>query len=112
MGMIIYQHDQYYIQEVHSRKQKGFILANRNKEFSEGHSHFNNFKAAKYVLFLATKEKIPNDLDTYRMTSLYRILEDSPFREKVLELIQRKESKSRNVCVNIAVKESKNKKIS
>lgn len=111
MGMIIYQHNQYYIQEVHSGKQKGFILANRNKEFSEGHSHLNNFKAAKYVLFLATKEKIPNDLDTYRMTSLYRILEDSPFREKVLKKVQQKE-RTRNMYENIAVKESKNKKIS
>lgn len=110
MGTIIYNHNQYYIQEVYSRNKKGYILANSNKEFSEGHSHLNNFKAAKYIIFLAEKQKLPNDLDSYRMSSLYRILEDGPFREKVFNLIQQKEQKSKNVYINISVKETQNKR--
>lgn len=107
MGKIVYSHNQYYIQEVYSGKQKGYILANHNKEFAKGHSHLNNFKSAKYILFLAEKEKLPNDLDTYRMNSLYRILEDGPFRDKVLNLLQQKAKSQKSVYVNVAVKESK-----
>lgn len=110
MGKIVYNHNQYYIQEVYSGKQKGYILANRNKNFADGHSHLNNFRAAKYVLFLAEKQKLPNDLDSYRMMSLYRILEDGPFREKVLQLIQQKAQKRKSAYVNVTVKETQNKK--
>ena len=107
MGRIVFFHERYYIQEVYSGTKKGYILENRNKEFYDGHSHLNNFSAAKYILFLAVREKLPNDLDLYRMNSLYRILEEGPFREKVLGLIQQKTQKQKDMYINIAVKESK-----
>ena len=107
MGKIVYSHKQYYIQEVYSGTKKGYIIANHNKEFVKGHSHLNNFKSAKYVLFLAEKEKLPNDLDMYRMKSLHRILEDGPFREKVSQLIEQKSQKQKSLYINVAVKESK-----
>lgn len=95
MGLIVYRHKQYYIQKVYSGTKIGYILANNHKVFADGHSHLNNFNSAKYVLYLATKEKIPENLDIYRMYSLYRILEDGPFRDRVLELIKQKEHKAK-----------------
>lgn len=111
MGMTVYSQEQYYIQEVRSNTKKGYIIANKNKEFHDGHSHLNNFKAAKYVLNLAVKEKMPHDLDTYRMISLYRILEDGPFREKVLKLIETRAQKKKDMYFNVAAKESRIPKI-
>ena len=105
MGMTVYSQEQYYIQEVRSNTKKGYIIANKNKEFHDGHSHLNNFKAAKYVLNLAVKEKLPHDLDTYR------ILEDGPFREKVLKLIETRAQKKKDMYFNVAAKESRIPKI-
>lgn len=90
MGMIVFRYKQYYIQEVFSGTKKEYILANNNKEFADGHTHLRNYKSAKYVLFLAANEIIPDGLDMYRIKSLYRILEDSPFKENVNDLIQMK----------------------
>ena len=105
MDMTVYSQEQYYIQEVRSNTKKGYIIANKNKEFHD------NFKAAKYVLNLAVKEKLPHDLDTYRMISLYRILEDGPFREKVLKLIETRAQKKKDMYFNVAAKESRIPKI-
>lgn len=55
---------------------------------------------------------MPHDLDTYRMISLYRILEDGPFREKVLKLIETKIQKKKDMYFNVSVKESRIPKIS
>lgn len=111
MGKIIYRSEQYAIQEVQSGSKKGYILFNLSKEFREGHSHLNNFSSAKYIIFLAKKQKLPHDLDLYRLKSLYRILEDGNFREKVKELLEQKSKKEVKKYVNVAIKASTNPSI-
>lgn len=101
MGKIIYQHNQYAIQEVFTYQKKGYILFNTKKEFQDGHTHLNNLKSAKYLIMLAEKQKLPLDLDLYRLESLIRVLEDGSLRNKALELLDVKKKKETKKYINI-----------
>lgn len=71
----------------------GYIIHNTVKEFQDGHTHLNSFKAAKYLVDLAIHRSIPYHLDRYRLISLSRITEDDIYREKILELVANKKIK-------------------
>lgn len=101
MSRIIYSKKEYCIIEVFSASKKGFIIFNKNKPFEEGHTHLNNYNAAKYIINLAVAKKIPLDLDQYRMESLYRILPDSDYRYKVSIILQNKKNKTKTYYFNL-----------
>lgn len=104
MGRIVYKVENYAIQEVYSGQTKGYILFNTNLPFEEAHSHLNNFKAAKYLIQLMTKEKLPNDLDLYRLESICRVCDRNEYREKAKNLLKLKKGKDIKKYINVKAK--------
>lgn len=72
----------------------GYIVHNTGKEFSEGHTHLDSFKSAKYLIDLAIHKSIPHHLDRYRLMSLVRISEDAGYQMKIMELVTNKKNKT------------------
>ena len=74
-------------------KSEGFILHNTDKEFSQGHTHLNSFKIAKYLIELITYKRIPRHLSKYLLVSLIRVSDDTEYQRKINELISNKKRK-------------------
>lgn len=70
-----------------------FIIHNTKREFSQSHTHINNFKTAKYLVDLAIHKSIPHHLHHYFLVSLYRLSDDNDYTKKIQDLINAKESK-------------------
>lgn len=83
MGNQIYSRNEYTVYRAGS----SFVVLNRRKFFSEGHTHLNSFSSAKYIIDLAIRGRIPNHLSPYLLTSLYRISEDEVYRGRLTSLI-------------------------
>lgn len=66
---------------IYSDSNGHFIVHNTRKEFSEGHSHINNYKTAKYIAYLAAYKKIPKKghLSKYLIESLERLSTDKKY---------------------------------
>lgn len=57
-----------------------YIIHNSKKEFSDGHTHINNYKTAKWLIDLAIHKSIPNRKKRYFLESLIRISTDNTYR--------------------------------
>ena len=71
----------------------GYIIHNIKKEFSQGHTHINNFKTAKYLVDLSIHKSMPHHLHHYFLVSLKRLSDDDEYTKKLSELIEVKEKK-------------------
>lgn len=71
----------------------GYIIHNTRCEFSQSHTHINNFKTAKYLVDLAIHRSIPHHLHHYFLVSLYRLSDDEEYTRKIKALINAKENK-------------------
>ena len=60
-----------------------YIIHNSKKEFSEGHTHVNNYKTAKWLIDLAIHKSIPNRKKRYFLESLIRISTDNTYRNSL-----------------------------
>lgn len=67
---------------------KAYIVHNRNKEFSKGHTHLYNFKTAKYIIDLASHKTVPNHLNKYLLESIIRITDDKVYADKIRRKIR------------------------
>ena len=75
---------------IYSNKHGSFIIHNMNKEFSEGHTHINNFNTAKFILNLALHSTIPNHtISDYLLVSLQRISNDKDYIKRLGFLIKK-----------------------
>ena len=56
-----------------------FIVINTKKEFKQGHTHLNNYYAAKRAIYLVRNHKIPSRCSKYFLVSLIRISNDRDY---------------------------------
>ena len=70
---------------IYSDSNGSYIVHNTRKEFSEGHTHINNFNTAKYITYLALYKRLPKKghLSLYLIESVIRISDDSHFINKM-----------------------------
>ena len=104
MGKIIYREKNYAIQEVYSSNKKGYILFNTKMPFEKYHSHLNNFASAKYLILLMIQNRLPLDLDNYRLKSLCRVSDDGEYKDKAIELYDKKQKKDTKKYINVKKK--------
>lgn len=62
----------------------GYIIHNSKGEFSQHHTHINNYHTAKYLIDLALHRKIPEKkVSSYLIESLIRISIDRNYIKKL-----------------------------
>lgn len=72
----------------------GYIIHNSKGEFSQHHTHINNYHTAKYLIDLAVHKSIPyKHISSYLIESLIRISLDKKYIEKLKNLKNSKSSK-------------------
>ena len=66
---------------IYSDRNGSYVVHNTKKEFSEGHTHINNFGTAKYIAYLVLYKKMPkkNHLSVYLIESIIRISSDRKY---------------------------------
>ena len=89
MGNQVYSKCEYIIIQVG----RGFIVVNRRKRFTDGHTHIKTFKTAKYLVDLVIHNSMPYNLSPYLLTSLTRITENESYKQKILDLIANKKNR-------------------
>lgn len=80
---------------IYSNFNGGYIVHNTKKEFSEGHTHINNYKTAKYIAYLAANKKLPKGyhLSKYLTESIVRISDDNQYIYKITHMEEIKKGK-------------------
>ena len=70
--------------DIYSNHDGGFIVYNRNKPFSQGHTHINNYNTAKYIAKIASYKSMPKkNISNYLKESLIRISNDKDYIKKI-----------------------------
>lgn len=64
-----------------------YIVHNTNKVFKEGHTHINNYHAAKMIIQLAVTKTIPLHLSKYLLESLIRVSEDEYYIKSIEKML-------------------------
>lgn len=77
-----------------------FIVHNTHKKFEEGHTHLKNFKASKAAINHVIRGTIPR-CGKYYLESLKRLSTDENYRRRIDEIMQAKETKSKQKYINI-----------
>ncbi|VIF90547.1 Uncharacterised protein [Clostridioides difficile] len=85
----IYEKNEYIIIKVRN----GYIVYNTNKIFGEGHTHLKSYNAARTVIDLAIRKKIPKSYSIYFITSLKRISNDINYIKSINKLIETRGNK-------------------
>lgn len=73
----------------------GYIIHNTKGEFSQHHTHINNYNTAKYLINLSLHNTIPYHLSNYLLESLIRISLDKEYKKKLKEILNKQKNKSR-----------------
>lgn len=60
-----------------------YIVHNTNMNFSEHHSHINNYKTCKFVIDLCIHKSVPDHLSDYLLVSLIRLTDDKKYKRKI-----------------------------
>ena len=81
-----------------------YIVYNSNKKFEGGHTHIDSLKTAKYIVKLSLHKSIPHNLSIYLLNSLIRLSDDNNYTEKISELLETKQSKTKNMYYNVSGK--------
>ena len=72
----------------------GYIIHNSKGEFSQHHTHINNYHTAKYLIDLAIHKSIPcKHISSYLIESLIRISFDKNYIENLKRLKNSKSNK-------------------
>ena len=66
---------------IYSDRTGSYVVHNTKKEFSQGHTHINNFNTAKYIAYLVIYKKLPknNHLSIYLIDSVIRLSNDHKY---------------------------------
>lgn len=75
---------------------KGYIVHNSNLEFSEHHTHINNFHTCKYIIDLCIHRTVPYHLSDYLLVSILRISNDNKYKYKINLLLEENKRKRLN----------------
>ena len=98
----VFENKHFIILGENSKSRPAYILYNKNKEFSAGHTHLNNYNTAVWIMKLYLSRKLPHDLKSlYLLQSLVRISDDDIYTKKVEQLIEAKKKKSNNYYINV-----------
>ena len=98
----VYENKDFIILGGSDKRSSAYILYNKNKEFSVGHTHLNNYNTALWIMKLYTKKRIPLDLKSvYLLQSLMRISNDEKYSSKIQKLIDTRASKPNNHYINV-----------
>ena len=92
----IYEKGQFIILEGDSQ----YILMNKHKEFSEGHTHLKNYKTALWLIKLAEHRSIPHHISLYLLESLIRVSEDEVYVRHLRELQTSKRNRAKEFYHN------------
>lgn len=87
-----------------------YIIHNAKKEFSEGHTHIRNLGTAEFIVKLAIHKSMPHHMLPYFIESLARITTDEVYKEKLLNLLEVKNSRGKKTYANRGNYNCKNKK--
>ena len=85
----VYEKKEFIIFQV----KNGYIAYNTKKEFKDGHTHLRCFESAKTAIDLVIRKKVPRSTDSYYLTSLIRLSEDTAYISKINELIKYRKQK-------------------
>lgn len=77
---IIYRKKSYNIYRA-GRNQ--YIVHNTDKPFSDGHTHINNYHAAKMIIQLSITKTVPKHLSKYLLQSIIRISVDEDYIQRI-----------------------------
>lgn len=72
-----------------------FIVQNVSKHFKQGHTHLRSFTQAKRAIDLCIAEKVPQNSSIYYLKSLLRLSKNKKYEDRLLELIEVRETKGR-----------------
>ena len=84
-----------------------YIVHNMDIKFENGHSHIKNFKTAKFIIDLAIHKSIPHHLNSYLLESLIRISDDQEYKNKIQQLLDAKNAKTKSYYYNRGNKQKK-----
>lgn len=92
----VYEKKEFIIFQV----KNGYIAYNTKKSFKDGHTHLRCFESAKTAIDLVIRKKVPRSTDSYYLTSLIRLSEDTDYITKINELMKYREEqpKIENYC--------------
>lgn len=87
----IYRKKEY---NVYSDRDGTYVIHNTNKDFSQGHTHINNFNTAKFIINMAIHRNIPvKHVSDYIITSIIRISNDNAYKSRLERIIKNKPCK-------------------
>ena len=69
MGRCVFTNKNYCIYTF----EKGYIIHNKNKPFDEGHTHWDNFRICKVIIYCCMEGKFPDKAK--RLAKNYRVVE-------------------------------------
>lgn len=69
----IFVNKNYKIYKTYGNGKEEFIVHNKNKKFEDAHTHINNFKLAKIIIYCCLEGKFPSRCK--RLESNYRVVE-------------------------------------
>ncbi len=79
-----------------------YVVVNKEKSFSQGHTHVKSFSQAEYLVKMSLHKRIPHHLSSYLLTSLIRLSDDAAYSAKIAELIGVKESRAQRYTNRVA----------
>ena len=77
---VIYRRKSYNIYRAGKNQ---YIVHNTDKQFSSGHTHINNYHAAKMIIQLSITKTIPKHLSKYLLQSIIRISIDENYIKSI-----------------------------
>lgn len=81
---VIYRRKNYNIYKI---GRDNFIVHNTRKKFEKGHTHINNYNAAKTIISMSINNIVPKNLSKYLIESIIRISTDEQYIEKLKVLL-------------------------
>lgn len=81
---VIYRRKNY---NIYKMGKNNFIVHNINKKFEEGHTHINNYNAAKTVISMSLNNTVPDNLSKYLIESIIRISTNKDYIEQLKVLL-------------------------
>ena len=89
----IYRKKQY---RIYSSHKGAYIVHNSDLEFSEHHTHINNYNTAKFIIDLCIHKTIPHHLSDYLLVSILRLSNDRKYKMMIERKLEQNKSKKGN----------------
>ena len=87
----VFENKEFIILKGHTGHNYSYILYNKKKDFSKGHTHISDYNTTRWILRLYQQRKIPYKLkSTYLLNSLLRISDDATYSKQICDLLKQK----------------------